>query len=58
MKIIKTMLEMTNTYCNIKVDGTVLWRRYPCFCASCIDQDWENCAEKHIVGMLTTVKKV
>ena len=52
------MTYLINTDFDIQVDGTVLWRRYPCFCASCIDQDWENCAEKHIVGMLTTVKKV
>ena len=40
----------------IKVDGTLWWRRFPCFCFACAKQDWKHCSEQNIVGELVSVR--
>ena len=38
---------------NLKIfqaDGAVLWRRYPCFCSACLENQWQSCHHKDIVG--------
>ena len=40
----------------IQEDGTVLWRRFPCFCPACQHNQWQNCQQKDIVGEVKNVK--
>ena len=54
---VRKLIVKPNIVLYTQVDGTVFWRRYPCFCTSCVTQDWENCGYGYIVGDLTVVKK-
>ena len=38
-----------------QVSGEGFWRRFPCFCEACIQQQWEECTEESVVGNLTRV---
>ena len=39
-----------------QASGRVLWRRFPCFCTSCMENQWDLCQEKATVGKVKTVK--
>ena len=39
----------------IKIDGEVLFRKYPCFCTDCCNMKWDECRNYALVGK---VKKV
>lgn len=39
-----------------KLDGTVRWRRYPCFCPGCFELDWNSCSNRKMVGEMYIVK--
>ena len=38
-----------------QADGTVLWRRYPCFCTACLANQWYSCHHKDIVGSVKLI---
>ena len=40
----------------LQANGRVLWRRFPCFCASCLENQWDLCLVKDIVGRAKIVK--
>ena len=52
-------LQVYNSYLNYVImyqaDGTVLWRRYPCFCIACIASQWYSCHHKDIVGSVKVI---
>ena len=42
--------------CLLQANGTIKWRRYPCFCDECFNLNWSECRVKEMVGDMKIVK--